>query len=87
MPLNPRTTALAVAVLVFFTTSIVAAICRNCPFTCCKRAVIAMLAAYVFTTVVVKVINAVLVNAIISKQVNRTLNRHKDKGNSYGGTR
>jgi hypothetical protein len=85
MPLNPRTIALTVSILAFFTTSIVSAFCRNCPFTCCKRAVIAMLAAYVFTTIVVKVINVVLVDAIISKQVNRTLNRLKGKGNRHGG--
>jgi hypothetical protein len=85
MPLNPRTAALAAAVLAFFIASIVAAFCGNCPFTCCKRAVIAMLAAYVFTTIAVKVINAVLVDAIISKQVNRTLNRLKGKGSRNGG--
>ncbi len=85
MPLNPRTAALTAAVLAFFMTSITAAFCGNCPFTCCKRAVIAMLAAYVFTTLVVKAINAVLVDAIISKQVNKTLNRLKGKGNRHGG--
>ncbi len=86
MPLNHRTTALTVAVFAFFTTSIVAAFYRNSPFTCCKRALIAMLAAYLFTTIVVRVINAILVDAIISKQVNKTLNRFKGKGNSHGGT-
>lgn len=87
MPLNPRTISMTVAVLTFFTASIVAAIHRNSPFTCCKRAVVAMLVAYIFITVVVKIVNAVLVDAIISKQVDRTLNKFKGKGNTYGGAR
>jgi hypothetical protein len=86
MPLNQKTIALTAAVFAFFTTSIVAAVCKNSPYTCCKRALIAMLAAYFFTAVMVRIINAILVDAIISKQVNKTLNRFKGKGNSHGGT-
>jgi ABC-type thiamin/hydroxymethylpyrimidine transport system permease subunit len=80
MPLNQRKLALTAAVLAFFTTSIVAAFCRNAPFTCCKRALIAMLAAYIFITIVVRIINAIILEAIISKQVDKTLNRFKGKG-------
>ena len=80
MPLDQKSTSMAVAILVFFMTSIVAAIYKNSPFTCCKRAVIAMLIAYVLATIVVKIINAVLINAIISKQVDRTMQRMKGKG-------
>ena len=84
MPLEQRPIAITTAVFAFFTAGIVSAFCKNCPYTSCKRALIAMLAAYVFTTIVVKIINAVLVDAIVSKQVNRTLNRLKGKGSSRG---
>ena len=84
MPLEQRPIAMTVAVFAFFTAGIVSALCKNCPFTCCKRALIAMLVAYIFTTIVVKIINAVLVDAIVSKQVDRMLKRPKGKGSSRG---
>jgi len=86
MPLNQKKLAMTAAVFAFFTTSIVAAFCRNSPFTCCKRSIIAMLVAYIFITIAVRIINAILLDAIISKQVNKTLDRFKGKGNSHGGT-
>ena len=86
MPLNQRKIAMAAAVFAFFMTSIVAAFCKNAPYTCCKRALIAMLVAYIFISIVVRIINAILVDAIISKQVDKTVNRFKGKGNSHGGT-
>ena len=86
MPFDQKSTAMTVAVLVFFITSIIGAFCKNSPFTSCKRSLIAMLAAYVFTTIVVKIINAILLHAIISKQVNRTLQRTRGKGNKNVGT-
>jgi ABC-type thiamin/hydroxymethylpyrimidine transport system permease subunit len=86
MPLNQRKLAMTAAVFAFFMTSIVAAFCKNAPYTCCKRALIAMIAAYIFITIIVRIINAILVDAIISRQVDKTLNRFKGKGNSNGGT-
>jgi uncharacterized membrane protein YedE/YeeE len=86
MLLNQRKLAITAAVFAFFTTSIVAAFCRNAPFTCCKRALVAMFVAYIFVTTMVRIINAILVDAIISKQVNKTLKGFKGKGNSNGGT-
>jgi hypothetical protein len=87
MPFNQRSTALAAAVLAFFTVGIVAAACRNCPFTCCKRALAAMVAAYVFTAVVIKIINAVVLNAMVSKYVDKITQRTKGRGHSDGSPR
>ena len=86
MPFDQRPTATTAAVLAFFAVSIVGAFCKNSPFTCCKRALIAMLAAYLFANIVVKIINAVVVHAMISRQVNKTLQRTKGKGKGDGST-
>ncbi|MFA5424029.1 MAG: hypothetical protein WC374_09260 [Phycisphaerae bacterium] len=79
MLLNQKRTAAAAAVLAFFTVSIIAAAFKNCPFTCCKRALIAMAAAYFFTAITVKIINIILLDAIISKQLDKTLNRNVNR--------
>ena len=80
MPLNQHSTALTTAIFAFFAVSIIGAIYKNAPATCCKRAVIAMLAVYLFVSIIIKIINAVLVNAMISKQISKKL-----KGNASNG--
>lgn len=86
MPLNQKKLAMTAAVFTFFITSIIAAFYSNSPYTCCKRAVIAMTAAYVFISIIVKIINAIIFDAIISRQVDKTLDRFEGRGNRYGGS-
>jgi hypothetical protein len=46
--------------------------------TCCKRAVIAAIVAYVVVSIAVKAINAILINAMVNKQL--TLEQEKNRG-------
>ena len=80
MPLNVRSISFGIAVMTFFGISVIGAICNLSPFTCCKRAVIGMILVYIVSSFVVKTINIVLVDAIITKQVNQKLQQQKRKG-------
>lgn len=80
MPLNHRPAAMTAAVLAFFATSVIGVFCDNSPYTCCKRALIVMAAAYIVTTVTVRILNIVLIDAIIAQQVDKKLAKQKDKG-------
>jgi len=71
MPLQVRQIAVSAAVLFFFAVSIIGWISGLCPFSCCKRALVAALVAYVAATLTVKAVNAVLVSAIIKNQANQ----------------
>ncbi|MHC4259034.1 MAG: hypothetical protein ACYSTF_01285 [Planctomycetota bacterium] len=71
MPINTRTIAISVAVICFFILSLVGWISGLSPFTCWKRATIGAMIAYVATVWAVKAINAILMNAIITSQMNR----------------
>jgi len=68
MPLNARYIAVTVAVMCFFCLSFVSWFSGLSPFTCCKRAVIGALVAYVAASLVVKAINAILISAMITSQ-------------------
>ena len=68
MPLNVRSIAVSFAVICFFGLSIIGWVSGLAPFTCCKKASLA-----------VKAINAILINAIITKHIK------KQKENAGGG--
>lgn len=67
MPLDIRPIATTVAVIGFFAVAVFCVVKKFSPMTCSKRAVIAALAAYIITVVIVKIINAILVNAMIKR--------------------
>ena len=71
MPLNPRSIATSVAVLGFFALAIIGWFNGLTPFTCCKRSLTGAILAYVVTTVTVKIINAILINAMVTSQLKR----------------
>jgi hypothetical protein len=71
MPINTRTIAISVAVICFFVLSLLGWINGLSPFTCWKRATMGAVIAYVAAVCAVKAINAILINAIITSQVNR----------------
>jgi hypothetical protein len=71
MPLNVRSGAISIAVLFFFIIAIAGWINRLTPFTCCKRAAAGAIFAYFIGTYAVKVVNAVLINAMIKSQINK----------------
>lgn len=80
MPLNVRSIAVSAAVVAFFAVAIAGSICGLPPFTCCKRALIGAVLAYIAATLAVRAINAILISAMITKQINR------ERQSNSGGT-
>ena len=76
MPLNTRTIAVSVAVICFFGLSFVGWVSELSPFVCCKRAVMGAALAYIAASCAVKAINAIVINAMITQQMN--LQKEKD---------
>ncbi|MHC4187196.1 MAG: hypothetical protein ACYST2_03890 [Planctomycetota bacterium] len=68
MLLNVRSTAISLSILTFFALSIVSWSCGLPPFTCCKRALGGALCAYIVAHIGAKVINAILINAMITSK-------------------
>jgi len=71
MFINSRSTAISVAVLCFFVVSFVGIFYELSPFVCCERALIGAVLAYIVTSVVVKILNAVITSAIIDSYTNK----------------
>lgn len=78
MPLHVRSIAVSIAVICFFVLSLIGWISGLSPFTCCKRALIGAVLAYIAGTWAVKAINAILIDAMITKQMNQQ--EKKDSG-------
>jgi len=81
MPLNVRSIAVSVAVICFFSTSVIGWVNSLSPFTCCKRAMTAAVLAYVIGVWAVKAINAILTNAMIKNQINQQREKTGDSEN------
>ena len=71
MVLQPRRIAFTLAVIGFFTLSIVGTIVGLAPDTCCERAVLGAVVVYVATSVAVRAINTILTQAMIASQVSK----------------
>jgi hypothetical protein len=71
MFINARPVAISMAVVCFFGLSIVAVLNNLSPFKCSERALIGAVIAYVVTSLVVKILNAVVTSAIIDRYTNR----------------
>jgi len=71
MVLQPRPIAFSLAVIGFFALSIVGTIVGLAPDTCCKRALVGAVVAYVATSAAVRAINSILTQAMIASQVNK----------------
>ena len=79
MPLNVRPIAVSIAVICFFALSLIGWVSGLSPFTCCKRALTGAAIAYIAAALAVKAINAILMHAMITKQINQR------KGKNLGG--
>jgi type III secretory pathway component EscU len=71
MPIHIRPIAISAAVVTFFALSFVGLFNSLAPLTCCKRAFIGAVLAYIVISLVVKIINAVLISAIIDSHTNK----------------
>jgi len=78
MPLHVRPIAVSIAVISFFALSFIGWISDLSPFTCCKRALVGAVFAYIAGAWVVKAINAILMNAMITNQMNQQ--KEKESG-------
>ena len=78
MPLHVRSIAVKIAVISFFALSLIGWISGLSPFTCCKRALAGAFITYIVAALAVKAINAVLISAIITKQVNQRKETNND---------
>ena len=81
MPLHVRPIALTTAVMCFFAVSLIGWVSGFSPFTCCKRALTAAFVVYITTTLAVKAINTILINAMINSQMNQQEGKNSDNGN------
>jgi hypothetical protein len=82
MPLNTRKIAVSLAVISFFGLSFIGWISELSPFICCKRATMGAAIAYIAAAYAVKAINAILINAMITKQINQQKGRDGGRTNS-----
>ena len=78
MPLHVRSVAISIAVTCFFGVSMIGWISGLSPFTCCKRALVGSVLAYIAGTWGVKAVNAILISAMVTNQVNQQ--EEKDSG-------
>ena len=93
MPLHVRSIAVSISVICFFVLSMIGWIYGLSPFICCKRALIGAALSYIVGGWAVKAINAVLINAMISNQMNHKDDSHfgadsrmRFEGKGSGGT-
>jgi len=70
MPLHVRSIAVSIAVICFFALSIIGGFCGLSPFVCCKRALIGAILAYIVGGWALRAINAILIDAMITSQMN-----------------
>jgi hypothetical protein len=68
MLLNVRSTAVSLSVLTFFALSIVSWSYGLPPFACCKRALGGALCVYIVANIGARIINAILINAMITSK-------------------
>ena len=81
MPLHIRSIAVKIAVMSFFSLSIIGWFSGLSPFTCCKRALTGTFIAYIAAGLFVKAINAILISAIITKHINQQKEKENNAGN------
>ncbi|MCK5225764.1 MAG: hypothetical protein KAQ89_03515 [Planctomycetes bacterium] len=80
MPLQNRAISGSIAVMCFFAVAIIGWLNQISPFTCCKRAVTAAIIAYAISTLAVKAVNYILIDAMINNQMNQQ-NKGKNSAN------
>ena len=71
MLLNVRSISVSVSVIFFFTLGFVGWLSDLSTYVCCKRALIGAVISYVLISWIIRLINAILMDAIIESQVNQ----------------
>ncbi|MDT8299997.1 MAG: hypothetical protein RQ760_00845 [Sedimentisphaerales bacterium] len=78
MPLHIKSIAVTIAVACYFGVSFIGLISGLTPFTCCKRALVAAVLAYIAATWAVRGVNAIVVSAMVTDQMNEQEEKDSD---------
>jgi hypothetical protein len=81
MPLHVRSIAVSIAVTCFFGLGLIGCFSGLSPFTCCKRALLGAVIAYIAGTLAIRAVNAILISAMVTNQ----MNQQKEKNSGSKG--
>lgn len=81
MPLHVKSISISLAVVFFFMISVIGSIAGLTPFVCCKRALIGSTAAYIVTSFVVRMVNRILIEAMVQAKMNQENGDVSARGN------
>lgn len=71
MLFHVKSVSVSLAVLFFFVISVIGWVVNLTPFVCCKRALLGAVITYVVATVAIKIINRVLIDAMVQARMNQ----------------
>jgi len=80
MPLHVKSISIRVAVICFFCVALIGWLSNLSPFTCCKRAMICAVVTYIMTTCATKMINGILINAMVKSQLDQQKETASERG-------
>lgn len=72
MPLHTRSIAVSISVVCFFVLSLVGWLSGLSPFVCCKRAIAGAVIVYIASSLMIRAINAILIDAMIMNKLNQS---------------
>jgi hypothetical protein len=78
MLLHIKSVAISIAVTCFFGVSLIGWISGLSPFTCCKRALVGAILAYIAGTWAVRGVNAILLSAMVTNEMNKQEEKDSD---------
>ena len=80
MPFNIRSIAVSIAVVCFFSVSLIGWISGHSPDTCSKRALVGAVIGYIVGVWVVKAVNAIFISAMVTEEMNQEeINQEEEK--------
>ena len=71
MPFHVKSISISIAVLFFFIISVIGWFAGLAPFICCKRAMIGAVVTYIAASFAVKLINRILIEAMVQAKLNQ----------------
>jgi hypothetical protein len=72
MPLHTRSIAVSISVVCFFVLSLIGWMSGLPPFVCCKRAIAGAVIVYITGSLMIRAINAILIDAMIMNKMNQS---------------
>jgi hypothetical protein len=71
MPLHTRSIAISISVVCFFVLSLIGWMSSLSPYVCCKRAIAGAVIVYIAGSLMIRAINAILIDAMIMNKMNQ----------------